>query len=999
MKTMGWIGICALTIALFPAIISQGDSPRSVFPGDEWDTMTPEEAGLDEAVLERLAELVGGRGCVVRHGHMVYSWGEQEGSADVASAFKPVLSTLLFFAVQDGLITSPDDRVSEHEPRLLELDPDKDGQITWTHLGSQTSGYGLAEGPGEAYAYNDYALALYYDALMDKVFEPHADEVLARYLGDPLGFEDAYTFEAFGPHDRPGRLALSVRDFARFGQFILHQGRWGEEQLLAPEYVEEMITTVLPADTPIASGEEAPMLENQRTVGGGRTGTDVGPGFYSFNWWVNGVDRDGNRLYQDGPTDLLLAGGHGGRRNLWIIPSLDLIISWNDSRITDHDDSPTNPDTLSNQAVRLMMEAVINSEPEPANPNRHTTVTIDGDRWRINGEITYPGAPAEGLLMNVRMVSATFEDRNRDDFDADANTDAFLAALPEYVDYGVRAFTFCLQGGFPGYEDALNSAFNPDGSLRPDYMARIERVLDACDEHGVVAILGLFYQRQDGLFENADALRNGVRNAMVWLTEKGYRNVVVEITNEYGHHGFDQDMLRQPEGQVELIELARSVAPDIYVSTSGGGGGTLHDEVAEASDFMLIHFNHTALEDIPDRIERLRHLGRPIVCNEDDKIGEEGAEAARITVEHGASWGLMAFDVNQAYPFVFDGAADDPPVYEALKELTTAPGDHDSNPVETEEPVAASTPFERGSIQGKTPRITIADRHFETVDGQPFFPIADTAWLLTRLSNEDIEYYISARSDQGFNIIKFGPESDPVDFEQLNAILDLLDKYNMYAELYIPAYDYNADVLIESNYDYAHAIAESVKERSNIFAYTLEGFDSPYGKGNVEGMRTRLAEAHRGLKTADPTRLITHHPRSGHSVVDHSGVDPASMDFYSVHRCNPGSIQGLLDAELNRTPVKPVFLTEPVYEGQGNMCGCQHGCTADHVFQQIDEAVESGAAGISYGHYSIWSFNLGTDGTWGPDPSPEGTPWRDALHLSAGAERMVQLIQRMPAWD
>jgi hypothetical protein len=144
-----------------------------------------------------------------------------------------------------------------------------------------------------------------------------------------------------------------MRDFARFGVFVLHGGRWGDEQLLERAYVEEMFTSMVPADAPVTRGEDAPMLEGQRTLGGGKTITEVGPGFYSYNWWLNGVDRKGNRLYADGPADLILAGGHGGRRNLWIFPSQDLIVAWNDSRITDHDDSPGNPDTLSNQAVRL----------------------------------------------------------------------------------------------------------------------------------------------------------------------------------------------------------------------------------------------------------------------------------------------------------------------------------------------------------------------------------------------------------------------------------------------------------------------------------------------------------------------------------------------------------------------------------------------------------------------------------------------------------------------
>ena len=98
--------------------------------------------------------------------------------------------------------------------------------------------------------------------------------------------------------------------------------------------------------------------------------------------------------------------------------------------------------------------------------------------------------------MNVRMVNATFEDLNRSDFDSDANTTRFITSIADYRDHGVNAFTLCLQGGMPGYEGALNSAFEPDGSLRERYLARVERVIRACDQHGLVVVLGLYYQRQ-----------------------------------------------------------------------------------------------------------------------------------------------------------------------------------------------------------------------------------------------------------------------------------------------------------------------------------------------------------------------------------------------------------------------------------------------------------------------------------------------------------------------
>ena len=73
------------------------------------------------------------------------------------------------------------------------------------------------------------------------------------------------------------------------------------------------------------------------------------------------------------------------------------------------------------------------------------------------------------------------------------------------------------------------------------------------------------------------------------------------------------------------MALAKKTAPDLLVSTSGIGNGRLADEVARASDFLLIHFNGTGVGDIPERIAALRKFGKPIVCNEDDKVGGDSA--------------------------------------------------------------------------------------------------------------------------------------------------------------------------------------------------------------------------------------------------------------------------------------------------------------------------------------------------------------------------------------
>jgi hypothetical protein len=403
------------------------------------------------------------------------------------------------------------------------------------------------------------------------------------------------------------------------------------------------------------------MLPNQRSLGGGKDQTPAGPGYYSFNWWLNRIDKNGRRLYMDAPPDTFAAVGHGGERALWVIPSLDLVVVWNDARIHDHDTSPGNSQTKCNQVARLLRQAV----------QRQTRVAIKGDRWFLNEVVTYAGAKAQGRLMNVRTVNAVFEDARRPEFQSEANTERFLKALPDYISHGVRAFTINLQGGMPGYEGAVNSAFGADGNLSAAYLRRVRCVIEACDREGAVVILGCYYQRQDQILKDEAAVRAGVVNVAQWVKGCGFANVVLEIANEFGHSGFDHPLLRTAAGQVALIGLAKKTHPGLLVSTSGLGDGTVAKEVARAADFLLVHFNGTEIEDMPARIKALQEFGKPVVCNEDAKVGEVGARAAAVCVANGASWGLMAEKVNQHYPFAFRGAVDDKAVYAALKALTS----------------------------------------------------------------------------------------------------------------------------------------------------------------------------------------------------------------------------------------------------------------------------------------------------------------------------------------
>ncbi|RMG39269.1 MAG: hypothetical protein D6725_05465, partial [Planctomycetota bacterium] len=136
-------GVCVAIAWLNIGGIAQSAPPR-VFPGKQWDRKRPAEVGLDASQLERFSRFVGGRGCVVRYGYLVYSWGDIGRRADIASAAKPFYTHFLFKALEDGRIESLDERVVRWEPRLAKINAAlgfKDARISWRHLATQTSCY------------------------------------------------------------------------------------------------------------------------------------------------------------------------------------------------------------------------------------------------------------------------------------------------------------------------------------------------------------------------------------------------------------------------------------------------------------------------------------------------------------------------------------------------------------------------------------------------------------------------------------------------------------------------------------------------------------------------------------------------------------------------------------------------------------------------------------------------------------------------------------------
>ena len=304
---------------------------------------------------------------------------------------------------------------------------------------------------------------------------------------------------------------------------------------------------------------------------------------------------------------------------------------------------------------------------------RRTQVSIDGDAWLINGRPTYEGFAyrgwrIEGLLLNSRMVQATFDDENgltrmlwaypdTGEWDPERNTTEFLAAMTEWREHGLLGISVNFQGGCPlGYyrpvvtkerlrhlgvesgDDQVwaglpgpdsqpwhNSAFDAGSHLKRPYMDRLTQVLDRADSLGMIVILGLFYFGQDERLGDEQAVRQGVEETCNWVLEQGYTNVVVEIANECNVPRYEYEIL-QPHRIHELIELAKGITHGgqrLLVGTSYGGGRVPDDSVVAVSDFILMHGNGVTEPDrIAQMVDEARSLpsyrAMPVLFNEDD---------------------------------------------------------------------------------------------------------------------------------------------------------------------------------------------------------------------------------------------------------------------------------------------------------------------------------------------------------------------------------------------
>lgn len=272
------------------------------------DVVALEEALVSSGTLALL---------VVQDGEIAYEWYAAEHSKDtpvmIFSVTKSLLSLLVGAAIDDGLITSVADPVTDYLPEMegrgmadvslrqlltmdssvayVESDNPFGEHVDFNYTSDLTSAILALERLSEPesffrYKSGDYAiLSLVLDRVLD---EESITGFLQRRLWDPLGAEGTGTWST----DHEGGLerawcclATTARDLARFGQLLIEDGVWNGERLISSDWIELSLSPAFGPDRWPAEYQEGPLQD------------------YGYGWWQTtsgswiGLGKDGQYLY------------------------------------------------------------------------------------------------------------------------------------------------------------------------------------------------------------------------------------------------------------------------------------------------------------------------------------------------------------------------------------------------------------------------------------------------------------------------------------------------------------------------------------------------------------------------------------------------------------------------------------------------------------------------------------------------------------------------------
>ena len=330
---------CYGIILVFLLVACSPQATTSTFPEEEWTYQSLAEADVREDILEEtlafleknsfedgIEEVV-----IVKGGKIVFEGDSVEKRHNIYSCSKAFTSLVMGLLAEEGRIEITDP-VHKTLPELAPLYPD----LTWRHFATMTSGYsgaGISRwneensdwswtpyepeephfAPGTHYEYWDEAQMMFGKGLTT-VLQGTMYEYLDQRIMKPIGIQKwSWGTEQKLSNGTPINngctgVTLHAKDLARFGLLFLNEGRWGDQQLIPPNFAQQAIAVQVPVSVPLFPGERA---------------SAKGSGSYGYNWWVN--SEDGLSGMPDAPMRAAYLSGLN-HNICMIIPDWDMVI-------------------------------------------------------------------------------------------------------------------------------------------------------------------------------------------------------------------------------------------------------------------------------------------------------------------------------------------------------------------------------------------------------------------------------------------------------------------------------------------------------------------------------------------------------------------------------------------------------------------------------------------------------------------------------------------------
>lgn len=305
--------------------------------GDDWPVSTPEAQGLDPRLV---AELYLGAEhmpklyslLVIKNGQLIaekyFNDGAVDQKARVQSVTKSYTSALVGIALEQGLLSSADQKLIEFFPEVAEkvTDPRKK-QVTVEQLLQMRSGYPWEEidpaywtrvltgqyvddieiiplvgEPGTQFNYSNLS-SNWLGIIVSRVSGTNIKSYAQANLFAPLGVEPGeWGTDAHGNNNGCGDLHMSARDMAKYGLLYMNEGRHEGKQIIPADWVEASLMDYSP-DAWVTKDKVRHAGPYFRELG------------YGYQWWSATV---GDRRFN-------LAWGHGGQL-IVLLDDLDMMV-------------------------------------------------------------------------------------------------------------------------------------------------------------------------------------------------------------------------------------------------------------------------------------------------------------------------------------------------------------------------------------------------------------------------------------------------------------------------------------------------------------------------------------------------------------------------------------------------------------------------------------------------------------------------------------------------